>query len=356
MTIVYRQATYKTPGIYQWVKPPTGVGAGPFGSTYLQSVFTVIGGGSGGSSGDTHSGDAAGGSGGSGGNAGCYAQATYLPAALNFIEDITVGKGTPGGIALSSPSNVVISHANTPSVPAGLSLVRSAAGLLINSPGGDASTTQSFTSPTVNGGLNISSFSGCPNFGSPTINNAAFPSASPSTSSNISPSSGYKSYQVPPGNNAGAPGGCSNTTAFASARGIGKGTNGGGINGSGGGFGTDNTVGVAGSGIIPGAGGGAACSALPLAPVTGGNGANAKPSTGSGGGGGGSGAMFNATVPGGLITGGNGGNGSDGVVQVTDIFTMPVPPPVAYYNWDLVTWFHMVNMARPISLTGRYKS
>lgn len=347
--------TYKTPGIYQWVKPSTTPGAGPFGSTYLQSILTCIGAGSGGAAGASAVGTAAGIGGGGGGNGGAYAQATYLPAALNATENITVGAGSPGGVGVSISSNAINSLARVDSLSAGLSLITSAGGQLINSPGGNGSGGASNATATINGGSNITSFLGCSKLNNPTINNVASPSASPSTGINVQGGAGNNSYQVPPGNNAGASGGCVNTTAFAVAHNNNKACAGGGINFLGGGTGLEDSSGTAGQGVVPGAGGGGAGSALAVAPISGGKGADATQSSGAGGGGGGGANLFALTV-GSTVTPGSGGKGSDGVVQITDIFTMPPSPPIAYYNWSLVTWFHMANMARPISLTGRYKS
>src|ERR1700679_3405577 len=101
MHFAYVQRRYTKPGVYQWVKPNTAPGTGPFGSTYLQTNVICIGPGSGGASGAASQSPAnAGGvgiSGGVGGAGGAYFQATYLAANLSPLMDVIVGAGTKGG-------------------------------------------------------------------------------------------------------------------------------------------------------------------------------------------------------------------------------------------------------------------
>jgi hypothetical protein len=356
VSFYFRQLTYKTPGIYLWMKPSTIAGSGPFGSTYLETIFVCIGAGSGGSSGTSTSGTAAGTGGGPGGNGGAYAQATYLPGALPAFENLIVGAGSPGAIANPTSSNSVNSNARVDSVNAGLSSITSSSGVLLNCPGGQTSASSVVSTPTVNGGSNVVQFSGCANLGVPTINNVASPGASISTGFMVVSAGNHPSWQVPPGNNCGAAGGCVNTVAFALAHGVRKACNGGGIAFLGGGQGLDDSITTAGAGVTPGAGGGAAGSVLAIAPITAGNGAPALNNTGAGGGGGGGAELTSINSPGLFVTGGNGGKGSDGLIQTTDIYTFPALLPPTYFDWDKAAYFHMMNMARPISLTGRYQS
>lgn len=338
MSFVYRQATYSQPGVYQWVKPPTGVGAGPFGSTYQQTIVTVIGPGCGGDSGGVATQAIVGLAGGDGGTAGGYARATFQPVDLSPLVDITVGSGTVGAAAQQIPGTVATSQASTQAAPA---TVSSKFGALITCTSGFHLNAGGPGSANVFGGTNITSVNG----GTSIIATLAV-TPQPSTGPTTLPAT----WRVT-GNNGGGAGGVVDIRLPAPQ----LGGDGGSINGIGGGQGSTNS-GSAGKGLIPGAGGGAAgvLAGLNISP-TGGDGASAAPNSGAGGGGGGS-AVIMSTSLGGPVRSGAGGRGSDGLVQVTDIFTLPVTPAPYHFNLDVIAWYHMMNQSRPISVTGRYQS
>lgn len=338
MSFVFRQANYNVPGVYQWVKPSTTPGAGPFGSTYIQTVVTVIGPGSGGGSGTAICAPGATGVvGGQGGMGGGYGQATYLPAALNLLEDIVVAPGTTGGAANNVPGTGVSSANGIPSVQA----LTSKYGAHISCIGGGPSNSSGLGgAPSVTGGSNIIS-----NIGGTSLRVQANLADQGDTGPGITVGGAFPTTQLT-GNNAGGAGGSANFLINQ------LGGNGGGANGHNGGKGGTNTSGQ--SAIVPGgSGGGSAALGGNANSLQAGNGADAPPNSGAGGGGGGT-ACSQGNTTGGGITSGKGGNGSNGVVQVTDIFTLPPAQPP--YIFVIITWFHMMNMARPISLTGRYKS
>lgn len=349
MSIVYRLSNYFIPGTYQWVKPPTGVGLGPFGSTYLQSIVTVIGAGTGGGNGLVNQSQGTGQTGGPGGNAGAWAQATFLPAALLALEDVVVQAGSLGG------ASTQIINASTNFVPGNQSASKISAickfGAHISCTGGASSNTQNGGTAIVSGGSNI-------------INNPGGAAATALNSTvfqtNLGPgiNSGAQRTWNATGNSAGAAGGCASFTAPMNGN---FGGNGGavapssGIISPPGSLGVKNTSSAAQNGTSPCNGGGASGSLVSVGNQTSGSGANAPPNSGGGGGGGGA-CSCSGAVPVGILTSGAGGNGSNGAVQIVDIFTLPIPPQPNYFNFDLITWYHMMNMARPISLTGRYQS
>lgn len=341
MTIVYRQSTYKIPGTYQWVKPSTAAGAGPFGSTYLETIITTIGGGMGGDAGDaavnfTATSDV----GGIGGAAGCYINATYLPSSLNSLEDIVVGNGIKGAPAVF----VVGTAAGSVSSPQLSSVAgTSRFGLHMSAAGAQHAVGGS---GTITGGLNVTNQTGA----FPLANAVTAARNQLSTQLGVGNTSLHASYYTT-GNNAGGAGGnISFNGVFLPA----GGGNGGAINFQGAGVGS-SSGGTATGGGFPGAGGGACAAQVSVSALKAGDGANAINNTGSGGGGGGT-AITKAVTTGGNVTSGAGGNGSDGVVQVTDIFTLPPVPTPYVFNLEIIAWYHMMNQARPISLTGRYQS
>jgi hypothetical protein len=345
MTVVFRQATYRIPGVYQWVKPSTAIGAGPFGSTYLQTIVTVIGAGSGGGSGISHVGVGAGGQGGNGGNGGGYGQATYLPGALNSLENIVVGMGTPGSASNAHSATVSGQIGSVDSNTAGLSSF----GAHINCNGGTTSNGDTGGVSTVTGGSNITSNRGGANIADNT-NILTQLSTGPGVLNQ-----GAQITWQPTGNNAGGSGGCN----FIGTNVVGG--NGGGVNFLGGGLGATNSAAAAQPGFTPGAAGGCSFTqgsfvVTPGILVTGGNGANASPNTGAGGGGGGAAVIADFGSTGTLCTSGAGGNGSNGAVQITDVFSFPNPLPPIYFNLSGVAYFNMMNMARPVSITGAYLS
>jgi hypothetical protein len=340
MPVVYRQATYKVPGTYQWVKPPTANGAGPYGSTYLETIVTVIGPGSGGESGAPACDQGSSEAGGAGGNGGGYGQATYLPATLNAIENIVVAAGSVGGTGVTisgagagggSPNK----SAATATSSFGAHITCNGGGTNVSGVGGTASVSAGSNVTSVKGGTML------------TVQTNVSPQLE--IAPGISPGAGLLAWNTT-GNNAGASGGSVNNIFNP----IG-GTGGGVAPTGGGGLGLSNSAGTAQAGLVNGAGGGAAGAVSGIFPLTGGAGAPGYPNSGAGGGGGGA-AASTGLAGGGTITSGAGGNGSHGLVQVTDIFTLPPLGNPYYFNFDLITWFHMMNMARPISLTGRYAS
>lgn len=343
MSVVFRQATYLVPGIYQWVKPSTAAGVGPFGSTYLETIITVVGPGSGGGSGSISNNQGASVDGSPGGNGGGFGQATYLPAALSLVENIVVAKGSPGGLPVTN-SGLTISFT---SGNAGLSVngTASSFGTHISCAGGFGTANQNGGMATIVGGSNVTNLRGGSQLTA--LNNVVVQlMVGPGVNIGAQPSWTLQ------GNNAGAAGGsCNSILSGQNRAGIGGGV----FPSQFGGTGVVNSTGNAKNGTSPGDGGGASYSVGLLFPLTAGSGVNAPPNSGAGGGGGGSVTSL-ASATGGPLTSGAGGNGSNGVVQVTDIFTLPPALPVNYFNWDLVTWFHMLNMSRPISLTGRYQS
>jgi hypothetical protein len=339
MSFFYRQLTFNVPGVYQWIKPPIAAGAGPFGSTYLETIVTVIGPGSGGSGGGLIC-NTTGATGGPGGNAGAYAQATYLPAALLALEDIIVGAGTPGGAARVAAGTATTSQIGIHSNSATLSKF----GVHITSQGGEESDLNSTpATASVTGGSNVTNVSGGVN-----IQVAPGSGSQPNISQSVRAPGNLATYSIQ-GNSAGGNGGERIGITTPSAGG-----NGGGIL-LGGGIGTTNAD-VAGNGLLPSAGGGACVSNIAgLFPLQSGNGQNGIPNTGAGGGGGGL-VCSQGVIAGGLMTSGFGGQGSNGRVQVIDIFTLPPQLPPYVFDLEIIAWYHMFNMARPISLTGRYKS
>lgn len=343
MTIFYRQSTYRVPGTYQWVKPSIAAGSGPFGSTYQQTIITVIGPGSGGASGSSGNNVGNGFNGGNGGNPGPYANATYLPASLNALEDIVVGAGTLGGLPQS------IAGTNNGGGFGGASSLTatpgSKFGAHISCPGGQSSGTLNPQFATVVGGSNVVKWDSLSGIAAVTLA-LVQPSSSPNTLLGIQHNIPTWS---PVGNNGGAPGGCAINSAPPFLGGDGGGVL------IGGGGGRTNANGV--NAGVPGAGGGGCTAAVLGIILNGGNGADAKQNSGAGGGGGGAATSTILAGAGAFITGGQGGRGSDGVVQVTDIFSLTPQIINPYYiQFDLTVWYHMMNQARPISLTGRYKS
>lgn len=341
MTIVFKQSTYRIPGIYQWVKPNVAAGTGPFGSTYLQTIITVTGPGSGGGSGNVANNVNTVDTGGFGGLGGGYGQATYLPAALPVLADVVVGGGSPGALPASVSGSIPAQSSGLNS----LGTVTSSFGSLMSSLGGGPSNVGNSGTVSIIGGTNITSVQG--GFHNPLLNNVAdqLPVGPGILSSSIN------TWNTQ-GNNAGANGGSANILVPPPP----FGGNGGGVNFGGGGAGSTNSNSPAGKGQVPGAGGGASGAFLNgLGSLFGGNGADGKPNTGAGGGGGG-GAQNILNSASGVITSGAGGRGADGLVRITDIFVFPPSPPPYYFNFDKVTWYHMMNQARPISLTGRYQS
>jgi fibronectin-binding autotransporter adhesin len=342
MPFVFRQATYRLPGVYQWVKPSIAVGSGPQGSTYLQTIITVIGAGTGGIGGGANNNQNTGIAGGSPGPGGGYVQATYLPASLNAFEDIVVGAHSPGTIGGSVSGTTVAAQNSAGTNASGASNF----GAHIIAGGGSPASVGNGGSNTVTGGLNI-------------VNNAGgfiLVAASQTYFQNTNGPSikigGVFSTWQPTGNSSGGAGGSANELPLPAIH------NGGW--GAGvypqlfGGSGQVFTNGKAQNGTVPGAGGGACWANQSIFPLGGGDGAKPLPNSGAGGGGGGgASSQFNA---GGLITGGKGADGSDGLVQVTDIFQLPPTPPFYVFDLEIIAWYHMMNMARPISLTGRYKS
>lgn len=344
MAIVFRQATYLIPGTYQWVKPPIAAGAGPFGSTYFETIVTVIGASSGGASGSCGNNVANGFNGGNGGNAGAFAQATYLPAVLNALEDIIVGAGTLGGVVTGIlGTNNGGGNGSQNSLSATVAS-KFGAHISCNS-GSSSSNIPSQASASVVGGsnvLNIPGGSGIQSAGPVSAQLSVGPNTLVGILHNI------PTWNVQ-GNNGGAPGGSSNNSTAPFSGGDGGGVI------LGGGKGNTNANGS--NAGVPGAGGGGATAAVLGIVLKGGNGANAKPNSGAAGGGGGSATSTLLAGAGAVITGGAGGNGSNGAVQVTDIFTLTITNLDPFYiQLDLIAWYHMMNMARPISLTGRYQS
>jgi hypothetical protein len=347
MTLLFVKKNYFVPGTYQWIKPPTAAGAGPGGSTYLQSIVTVIGGGSGGGSGEANNGQATGGPGGNGGAGGAYAQATYLPAALLAFEPIVVGAGTPGGAAQQVPGIGLQAATGLNSLTA----AGSNFGAHITCGGGNTSGNQiGATAPSVVGGSNIIANRGA--FGVASGNGVR---DQPELGVSFPINSSFVTAFANSPNSGGAPGGCTSSVTgvfignnagflFPAARGA---------------QGLTNSTSVAPSGLVIGpfsnGGAGSGAGVPGIFPITAGNGAPAPPNSGAGGGGGGA-ATNLANAGGGLITSGAGGKGSDGAVQVVDIYTLPPTPPTYIFNLEIIAWYHMFNMARPISLTGRYKS
>lgn len=345
MPFYFTQKIYKRPGIYQWTRPPTGVGAGPFGTTYLLTIVTVIAGGSGGGSGfSSNITQVAFTDGGSGGNAGGYAQGSFPAAVLPALEDIIVGKGTLGGVAAVAAGVGITSAPSVDSLianPSSFGHSGSTQTYIECAPGqpstigigGTASVGNNSTNTIANRGgtqIPIDALGGNPQF---------------STGPGIT-TGGLQSWN-PTGNNAGAGGGTVNLNNVVC------GGDGGGVNFIGGGSGNSSAQ-PAHAGSYPGAGGGSSGTQT-SGNAVGGAGANAFPNTGAGGGGGGA-ATSRSTAGGGVIISGNGGNGSDGLVQVTDVFILPLLGNPYYWDFNRSTFFHMMNMARPISLTGRYQS
>lgn len=358
---VFKILTYKKPGTYQWVRPPTGLGAGPLGSTYFGTLVTCIGAGSGGASGiASNRSQVAVTIGGSGGNGGAYAQGLFLT--LPPLRDVIVGRGTLGAPAGTCPGTGIQLTAQVNSSNAGDSFF------------GDDGQSQDYLS-SHGGQTSNNGVGGVANAGSHATNLVANRGGTQlpldpdgayfqtSTGPGISPS-GLPSWNTT-GNNAGGGGGSVNLNRFGGIGG-GVGGVGGSVNYVGGGSGQSETTTPAQQGTFPGAGGGAAgsnfagageaaCTVLGGLNTTGGYGANALPNTGAAGGGGGA-STTRCSAGGGVITSGGGGNGSHGFVQTVDIFTFPAFGNVTYWDWSKSTFFHMMNMARPISLTGRYQS
>lgn len=332
MAFVIVQRTYRVPGTYQWVKPNTAPGAGPLGSTYIETIVTTIGPGAGGSSGTASNNVGAGqviGAGGGGG--GGYIQAVYAAASMNLLEDIIVSPGSPG-----QPSNIVNGGVTgTVNGKASLPVTQpSTFGVKLSAHGGGSNATSAGAGGAV-------SATGGP---------ISVTSAVGQTSSIPGGLDPLSIISIPTGNSAGACGGSSVSTQPP----VRFGGNGQSVDFVGGGFGITNG-GAAQNGITPRSGGGAAAAVLAGGNyfLTGGNGANALQNTGQGGGGGGV-AVSYVVVALNAVTSGAGGKGSDGLVQTTDVYQLPPSPPP--YIFEIKNWFHMMNQSRPISLTGRYQS
>lgn len=326
MPFAFVQKTYKIPGFYQWVKPSLAPGAGPFGSTYLQTIVKSIGPGCGGGTGDAKNAVGNFSIGGLAGSGGGYAQVTYLPAALPSLVDIIVGRGSKGaagasctgiGLAAASGNAAITPPDHTSFGPIGAFLINSFPGQFNNFGGINQIVTGAGI--TVNANTRGGS---APSPQTEVLNQTGI-----DTNSAASP--GFTTGTLD-GNNSGGVGGCANVTANIRQ-----------------GFGSA-VFGVLGA---PSAGGRAFC--VLAGPGISQAGVNALPNSGSGGGGSG-GAASLADAGSGTIQSGKGGDGSDGMLQTTDIFTLPPVPPS--YILEIKLWFHMNNMARPISLTGRYKS
>lgn len=340
MSFVFVKRTYLTPGIYQWIKPSIVPNSGPQGSTYLQTIVTVIGAGSGGQSGNVNVNQTVGQQGGNGGGGGGFGQAIYLPSALAAIEDVVVAAGTAGGNANSIIANLT----NAVAGQNGLTPTQSSIfGAHISCPGGNRSDNPFGGTPTVIGGTSVINLRG--GNGALCVNGIDVqPGVGPGITNGGSPTFTNQN------NNGGAPGGTASVVVLHPTSG-----QGGAVGNAPGGRGLINSSGNAQSGSFPGTGGGAAISTTGNAPFTAGSGAPAALNSGSGGGGGGAASVYaigGATN----ITSGAGGSGANGAVQTVDVFLLPPPTNVIYIQWDIVAWFHMMNMARPISLTGRYKS
>lgn len=340
MSFFYKKSLYTIPGNYQWIKPSTTPGAGPFGTTYLESIITVIGASSGGSSGNAANNQ--GGttvSGGEGGFGGGFGQATYLPAALNSIENILVAAKSVGGAANSQSGAATGIQVGLHS----LGTATSNFGSHITCLGGGPSHSGTGGTVSVIGGSNVLSFQGGVTLALATPKNSEV---------NIYPGllgSGGIFCWPPTNNHGGANGGQAYSVSAPVFAGNGGGaTNGGGVGATNGGQGGDP--------LVPSAGGGGSSTVTPgLIPGRGGNGANAAPNSGCGGGGGGASANGNSAGSG-FIVSGKGGDGADALVSVVDVFTIPPLLPPYVFDLEIIAWYHMFNMARPISLTGRYKS
>lgn len=347
MPVVFRQVTYKRPGVYQWQMPNPTPGAGPLGSTYLETIVTCIGAGSGGASGQAANvAQVEFTDGGAAGNAGGYVQATFPAAAfLETIKDIVVGRGTSGGTCEVDGSGGIAELGPIDSLVAGNSTFGSSViddDTFITCFGGQKSTTG------IGGGAGSSNDASqrVIFMGGTAITIDSVTSSQPDTGPGVFVAGSLATWN-PTGNNAGGGGG---TVDLKEPPVAGKG---GGVNFKGGGIG--NAGGGAGEGgFTPGSGGGASLNDN-AGNTVGGDGADAIQNTGSGGGGGG-GSATRHTAGSGVIKAGSGGRGSDGLVQVTDVWMLPVPPPPYVFNLEVVAWYHMMNMARPISLTGRYQS
>lgn len=344
MAILFRQLTYFVPGTYLYVRPLIGAGNGPLGSTYLKTTISVQAAGSGGASGGAINNQNVGAVPGNGGNGGAYGRADYLPTDLAVTEDLFVGKGSLGGATVSLLGTTTSVIAGVQSVAGGNSKFGTVN--KITCPGGTTSNGQATSTPTISGGTNTVAVVG----GIQLFANVNIDPQSPTGPLIFAP--GHIATWNTQGNNAGTAGGSASFVSSPSGK---FGGDGGDINGIGRGIGAANLAGTAPGGNAPGCGGGGnGCNLASLFPVIGGPGASGAINKGQGGGGGG--LAVNAKNSGGPVVGGAAGNGSDGFVQVTDYFQLPDAPPVRYIQWDLITWFHMMNMARPISLTGRYES
>lgn len=267
-----------------WTKPTA-----PAGKSILSITITVVAGGGGGSSGGAFT-NGAPTDGGGGGGGGGYAKATYLPAAINATETVTVGPGGTGGAAV-----VLMSFSGNP-----------------GNDGVDGSVSSFGAHMTANGGGHGVTLSG---------NSAPGGTANVVGGSDVTTTQGglggKSKWNIGPGNGAAAgnagPGGGGGGNVNL----VYTGSNGG-VSGAGGnaGIGVTNTSAAATDGG-PGCGGGGAGSNTNRNLTSGAGGNGASPGAGGGAGGGTATPNFS---PGNVNTAKKGGDGASGQVVVVTTF------------------------------------
>lgn len=342
--------TFKTPGTFIWTKASVKI---PPAAGIDHYNVQCIGPGGGGMSGSANSQAVSGIAGAAGGSEGGYAAADFTPANMPNSAVVTIPPGGSGGAA------VVANLANpTPNGLIG---------------GQSGSTSFDIYMVATSGGCGVSGFGGGSGTvtGPGTSNPVTFQGANGNTvgfgSGNGNPTNGIDGQiSTFPGGGGGGGNGGASINDFGNGLiplptligGAGVGGASGMVNNrSSGGLGQNvgprgTLIGTTSQAGFSGSGGGAIASYLATDVMFAGQGGDGT-IPGQGGGGGGQVPSEANPFTTGQNTTGRGGNGAPGGVIVTTFF---FPIPVYYYNWDLVTWFHMSNMARPISLTGRYKS
>jgi hypothetical protein len=310
---------YDAPGAYVWALPLL-----PVGSIILQVRVRVVGAGGGGYGGAVLNNDNTG-VGGGGGGGGAYAEATYVPgSSLPATLPVVVGAAGVGSLGVSAtPTNGAEP---------------------LNSTDGGAS---SFGTAIVCGGGQGCGFEGNGSPGFPAVDGVLYGPTNIKTHAGGAGGgliSGDGVIVPAPAGSGGGAGGNANPAFSPHIDGYAGNDTSGGVGV------TDETLAAQGETGASGAGGGGNFSTPARnADNHAGAGGNANVAGGGGGGGGGascSNAFFSFS--------GAGGNGAPGYVQVDVLYSYAVP--VGRYPLAQLPVHQAVNMARPISLTGRYKA
>jgi hypothetical protein len=325
---------YYAPGDVLWVRP-----AIPAGGILRKTNVMAKGPGGGGGGGTASCDQGAGSSNiGNGGGEGGYVSADYAPGALPASVAIQVGsKGVKGvgGVAGPGPSGGV-GGIGTDGSEATLFGPAGVGNYLTANPGTGGNPS--------NAGAGVGGIASATGLGAPA--NVIARTGGNGTQGIGGPDAPGADIVLP--SLGGASGGGSYSSPVAAFRG-GNGNDSAGGRGETnifGGSALDGSVGQSGSG-----GGGVAADSVHYSgPLQAGS-AGAALAKGAGGGGGGGAILFGAGF---IITAGAGSDGGDGQIIVTTFYDIPIAP--GFYPMQQLPVHQAVNMARPISITGRFKA